>query len=257
MLWFWRKRRSTLETLYERIDASENNKSVGSGEAFYVADSQTKVLMEALEFGQATTVLDYGCGIGRTMPMLFEKTGKRLQLDGCDISQQFIDECRALYTAYPFRFYKIFAENPHYTRYDVSQREDKLPDGYYDLAYSFSVFTHLNLEMAAPTLARLHACLKPQGRYYFTMFRLDESTINMINAGTSPVFGFSNRVEDSAKEFFAHDSDPFAFVALPSAAIEEKIHAAGFRIVRFIPGTWRGITASNVHDAYVIEKSGS
>jgi SAM-dependent methyltransferase len=245
---------SDLLALYERLEKSQNNKSVGRGEAFVVAEAQTHILTSELDIAAANTVLDYGCGIGRTMPMLFEKTRRRLELDGCDISQEFIEECRKLYASYPFRFFKIFAENPHYTKYNTSKHEDSVPSEHYDLAYSFSVFTHLNLQMAEATLKRVHQYLKQGGIYYFTMFQIDEEAVGVINANKSPSFGFSNRTNVQAKEYFAHNSEPFAFVALGRAELEKIILDAGFEVQKFVPGGWRAIPVANSHDAYVVRK---
>lgn len=245
----------TLEKLYDKIGASANNNSVGGGEALRVADAQTAILINELDFSDAKSVLDFGCGIGRTMPLLFSKLSRDdLKLDGCDISAEFVRECKALYRDYPFRFFKIYAENSHYSKYDVSSEDENVPVEYYDIAYSFSVFTHLDLEKSLDALRRVNKCLKPGATYYFTMFRLDDGSIEAINSGRKLPFGFSKKVKEGDAEFFANDADPLAFAAMKKGAVEDIIRECGFEPTNFIAGGWRGIAAANIHDAYIVAK---
>lgn len=87
------------------------------------------------------------------------------------------------------------------------------------------------------------------------MFRIDESSFDVIDKNRSPVFSFQNKISIDDIEFFATDSDRLAFVALSKPQIEAHIRSAGFAIKSFWAGSWRGIShANNVHDAYLIEK---
>ncbi len=88
------------------------------------------------------------------------------------------------------------------------------------------------------------------------MFRIDDDSVTVINnGGQHSVFKFSKKIESGDAEYFAIETDPLAFAALARRPIETAIAEAGFSLERFIPGSWRGISASNIHDAYVIVKN--
>ncbi|HEY2531484.1 MAG TPA: class I SAM-dependent methyltransferase [Xanthobacteraceae bacterium] len=248
----------SLEEFYESIEAKANNLAVGGGNAFAVGNAHTHVLSEIMNFTNVKKIMDFGCGIGRTMPILYEHLGKSdLVLDGCDISNEFIGQCRALYTNYPFRFFKILSENSRYARYVTSTEDEGIPESFYDAAYSFSVFTHLTVKLARETLVRVAKCLKSGGQYYFTMFRIDQDSAAVINSGgENSQFKFSAKVAPSDTEYFALASDPLAFAAIARPQMETAIDDAGFFLVRFVPGAWRGIPqAPNMQDGCLVRKN--
>ena len=95
-------------------------------------------------------MLDFGCGWGRLTRMLARDVAPG-NLFGCDPAQGILDVCRAD---------RVPAE---------LARSDFLPqrvpfDGPFDLAFAFSVFTHLSERAAEASLDALHAALAP-GRH--------------------------------------------------------------------------------------------
>jgi SAM-dependent methyltransferase len=94
-------------------------------------------------------VLDFGCGWGRLTRMLARDVAPG-RLYGCDPSPEILDVCRAN---------RVPAE---------LARSDFLPervpfDGTFDLAFAFSVFTHLSEPAHERCLDALHAALAPGG----------------------------------------------------------------------------------------------
>jgi len=104
---------------------------------------------------EAARVLDYGCGWGRLTRMLARDVTPG-NLYGCDPAQGILDVCRAD---------RVPAE---------LARSDFLPqrvpfDGPFDLAFAFSVFTHLSERAADASLDALHAALAPGGILVLTV----------------------------------------------------------------------------------------
>jgi SAM-dependent methyltransferase len=231
------------------------NRAVGGGDPAVVGVAQANILI-ALDAFHAPRILDYGCGIGRTMPALYDALGRRpdIQIDGCDISDDFIQEARRLHATLPFRFFSISGTNPHYAMFGTNRSGEAIPAGYYDAAYSFSVFTHLTLPMAHETLSKVHGALRSGGYYYFTLFSLDSGAANVIRSNASNSFKFTNPLISTDVEYFADPLDALAFVALPDARVIESISLSGFEVVNFIPGAWRNISAPNIHDAFLVRK---
>jgi SAM-dependent methyltransferase len=99
-------------------------------------------------------VLDFGCGAGRTLRHFLDDAAGA-EFYGCDIDGPSIDWLREHFSP-PFHVFQT-GELP------------SLPqeDGFFDLVYAFSVFTHLSDEWAG-WLLELHRVLKPDGLLFAT-----------------------------------------------------------------------------------------
>ena len=94
-------------------------------------------------------VLDFGCGWGRLTRMLARDVAPG-RLFGCDPAEAILDVCRA--DGVPAQLARS------------EFLPDRVPfDGPFDLAFAFSVFTHLSEAAHARCLDALHAALVPGG----------------------------------------------------------------------------------------------
>jgi len=99
-------------------------------------------------------VLDFGCGAGRTLRH-FLNEAKHAELYGCDIDSASI-AWLADHLSPPFHVFES-REAPGLPQ----------PDGFFDLVYALSVFTHLSDNWAG-WLLELHRVLKPDGLLFAT-----------------------------------------------------------------------------------------
>jgi len=115
-------------------------------------------------FAPGSRVLELGCAAGRMLRFL-EDVAERGEVWGTDISGEHIVWCKQ-HLSPPFHFF-ITTTTPH------------LPfsDGYFDLIYAGSVFTHID-DLADTWLLELRRLLKPGGRLYITIH--DEHTIRIL-----------------------------------------------------------------------------
>lgn len=99
-------------------------------------------------------VLDFGCAAGRLIRHLAAHAAS-CEIRGVDIKARYMSWCQQNLT--PFRF-STSTTFPH------------LPfeDGYFDLVYSGSVFTHIS-DLADAWFLELRRILKPGGRLYLTV----------------------------------------------------------------------------------------
>lgn len=100
-------------------------------------------------------VLDFGCGWGRITRFLARDVPPD-RLFGCDPVQGILDVCR---------------RNGVPATFGLSDpTADRLPfDGHFDLAYAFSVFTHLSESAHERALTALHTGLRPGGTLVVTV----------------------------------------------------------------------------------------
>jgi len=109
-------------------------------------------------------VLDFGCATGRMIRWL-DDAAKQCEIWGVDVSAELIIWCQQ-HLAPPFYFCTITTA-PH------------LPfeDGYFDLIYAGSVFTHI-ADLADAWFLELKRITRPGGRLYITVH--DKHTIDLI-----------------------------------------------------------------------------
>lgn len=117
--------------------------------------------------GDRARVLDFGCGVGK-VSRHFAKEADRFELFGCDIDEPSIEWLAANHASYA-SFFRV-AETPG------------LPceDGYFDLIYAVSVFTHLT-DLWAGWLLELHRTIAPGGLLVVTV--LGEGMIEQERGG--------------------------------------------------------------------------
>lgn len=100
-------------------------------------------------------VLDFGCGWGR-LSRYFARDVEPGRLFGCDPAQQILDECARA------RLPAVLARSEHVP--------ERIPfDATFDLAFSFSVFTHISETAHLACLRALHAALRPGGVLVLTV----------------------------------------------------------------------------------------
>ncbi len=102
----------------------------------------------------AAKVLDFGVGWGRLI-RLFAHDVPEAQLHGCDVDPEILQVCAD--TGVPGALVRTDPGAP--LPYD---------DGAFDLAYAYSVFSHLSEDAAKGALAELARVLRPGGQLTFT-----------------------------------------------------------------------------------------
>jgi SAM-dependent methyltransferase len=132
------------------LQAAWNGTSGGAlaaqGAAFYRRLCERYARHGAVPLADAS-VLDFGCGWGRLTRMLARDVAPG-RLYGCDPEQAILDVCRD--TGVPARLARS------------EFLPERLPfDGPFDLAYAFSVFTHLSEAAHLRALDALHAAMAP------------------------------------------------------------------------------------------------
>jgi len=190
-----------------------------------------EMIVDALRRGGAEVerfraVLDFGCGCGRVI-----RNWQRFQgptIHGCDLSHEQIDWCRRNLT---------FAQ--------FTRNELKPPLGYpgetFDLAYAFSVFTHLPEELQLDWVDELFRVIRPGGFALFSthgepyLDRLTKAEREQFAAGRQVVL-----YEEGAGTGLCSTYTPAGYV--------ERVLGKSFRYVSFMP------TAASGQDAHLLQK---
>lgn len=182
-----------------------------------------------LKIENFSSVLDFGCGVGRIMRHWSSTRGPSWH--GTDYNPKLIDWCR---------------DHLKFAEFKVNTLSGKLPyeDASFQFIYAYSVFTHLSEELQFFWINELTRVLKPGGYIYFTthgnyyLKELTPSELELFQKG-QPVF---REVQQSGSNYCA--------VFHPSQYVHGTV-AKNFTVLDFIPGSPQG---KSPHDTHLIRK---
>lgn len=150
-------------------------------ESFYKSGQQSVRDIEAVlsvigrEMASYDTILDFGAGCGRIMLWL-EKLAASSSLHGVDIDKRAIEYSQQ---TFPYASFKVNQPLPPLD----------YPDGFFDLVYNHSVFTHIDEEYQDAWLAELHRVTKPGGHLVLSIHgeeALRQFEVHSGQAGPEP-----------------------------------------------------------------------
>jgi SAM-dependent methyltransferase len=185
------------------------------------------------------SVLELGCGHGRTMLGLVGFLGSDGRYEGLDVDLERIEFARSEITSrHPqFGFRHADVKNLLYNPQGSAPAEEySFPYGEaeFDVVYAASLFSHLLAEPAANYLAETARVLRPGGKALLSFFVLD------FYRGPGTTISDEYSLDHPLSEGVAV-RDPErreALVGYSHAAIARLAAEAGLRMARVIPGYW-------------------
>jgi SAM-dependent methyltransferase len=225
----------------------------GGGDFRSMGRGLVRSLEERAALTAGDTVLDIGCGIGRTAVALAERH-PRLDYDGFDVVPFAISWIRRRLRDHPtFRFRHVDLYNDLYNPRGSLAADAfafPYPDAAFDLIFATSVFTHLPYADLAHYLHESARCLRPGGRIYLTCFLLDDASRAAIADGRT-AFGFGHPTPDGATE---SDVEPDLAVAFDALRFDAAVAGAGLTVAERWTGHWRGGAETELQDACLLRK---
>ena len=150
-----------------------------------------KILKDMAELQPNEKILDVGCGLGRMAVPLTRYLNAEGSYYGFDVVKEFIDWCRGnISTEYHnFHFDLVNLKNPYYSRSGraASKYVFSYPDGFFDVVFLASIFTHLLPDDMENYLSEIHRVLTKGGRSLITFFLLNNFSPNIFKKVT-PIF---------------------------------------------------------------------
>ena len=186
-------------------------------------DSMLRIL-EA-HSGAPERVLDFGCAAGRMVRHL--PWGPANEYWGVDINARHIRWCQ---------------EHMPGINFAVTTTAPHLPfdDGYFDLVYAASVFTHIS-ELADSTLLEIRRVLRPGGLAYLTVHDLESYELLFTRYGDEPLFAdllALARPFESQHALRGRKVDAFSFGADP---LSQVFYDADYLVAKW--GRWMDVVA--------------
>ncbi|MGH2690408.1 MAG: methyltransferase domain-containing protein [Actinomycetota bacterium] len=143
------------EELTARVTTGVNRESFFESGRQTVADIEAGLASIGRRMTDYSRILDFGCGCGRVLLWLRDLAGSA-ELYGVDIDERMVEWDR---------------EHIPWATVTVSLPMPPLdfPDGFFDLVYCHSVFTHVPEDMQDAWLAELRRVTKPGGNLFLTV----------------------------------------------------------------------------------------
>ncbi len=172
-----------------------------------------------------SALLDVGCGFGRLAIGVLDRVGTIRDYRGVDVSAAAVAWCRRhLAATHPaFHFTRLDVRNQRYNPGgEEITRGFRLPfdDRSFDIAYAYSVFSHMELGDVERYLAELGRVLRPGGWAFVTLFVADEVPDISINPASGALAW----------------QGPLHCVRYRRALIESRMRDAGFTIAQVADG---------------------
>ncbi len=172
-----------------------------------------------------SALLDVGCGFGRLAIGVLDRVGAIRSYSGVDVSAAAVAWCRRhLASGHPsFQFTRLDVRNERYNPGgDAITGAFRLPfaDAVFDIAYAYSVFSHMELGDIDRYLAELQRVVRPGGWAFVTLFVADAVPDVSINPATGTLAW----------------QGPLHCVRYHRAFIEARIRSAGFTIAQVSDG---------------------
>jgi SAM-dependent methyltransferase len=188
-----------------------------------------------------SSVLELGCGHGRTARGLLAYLRSPGRYRGLDVDRSSIEDAQArIHTrSGVFEFVWADVRNADYHpngRTPAAEYVFPWPDATFDVVYAASLFTHLLPEETQRYLQESRRVLKPGGRCLFSFFVLDYYR----GPGTtiSPFYEFTHPLPGYAGVAIRDPEHPDRAVAYSEDRISAMAAQAGLQLVRVVPGLW-------------------
>lgn len=152
-------------------------------DAKYLEETAKQIRSVSSRLSGSARVLDFGCGQGRLLNGLVHDRIRIAEYVGIDVDAEAISWCvRNLdYDVFDISFVWYNQANRRYHATGTEYAKVPVPENRFDLAFSNSVFSHLDAADAAKFAAQLRPLLRPDGRLYLTAFTesgVDACTVN-------------------------------------------------------------------------------
>jgi SAM-dependent methyltransferase len=172
---------------------------------------QEALRAQGVELDQLGSLLDFGCGCGRTIRNFAGL--KNARLEGTDYNPVLIGWCAA---------------NLRFARFGLNRLAPPMayPDGGFDLVYAFSVFTHFPEPLQHAWMAELKRILKPGG--YLALSTMPRAMLPDDDSRAQ--FAAGNLVVLNAHAAGANHCIAFH----PMSYMKERL-AVGFDVLEFVP----------------------
>lgn len=199
---------------------------------------QLDLLKKYANLSQENNVLDIGSGIGRTAIALKDYLNNNAIYEGFDVVKLGVDWCNSKITKdfpnFKFTYVPLFND-----LYNTSiQKAEKFifpyEENYFDTIFSFSVFTHMQIEEIQNYFKEIRKVLKDDGFAFSTFFLYDDDIEDYISSKE----GFSFLVKKEGYRLM-NENVKSGNIAIHKGKLQQMLSEENLEIVKIIDGFWK------------------
>ncbi|MGC1206109.1 MAG: class I SAM-dependent methyltransferase, partial [Flavobacteriaceae bacterium] len=214
---------------------------------------QLKLLQSEINLKPDDTVLDIGSGIGRTAIALTNYLNSNGKYEGFDVVKSGVDWCNSKigedYSNFNFAFIPLF--NDLYNNSHLNAENFIFPykQEYFDKVFSFSVFTHMQVNEIQNYFKEINRVLKKNGMAFSTFFLYDMRDEEFI----SKKEGFGFPIKKNGYRLM-NNKVKSGNIAIHKDKLNEMMDKENLHIVKIIDGFWKENKESSEYQDIVIFK---
>ncbi|AFL82045.1 methylase involved in ubiquinone/menaquinone biosynthesis [Aequorivita sublithincola DSM 14238] len=199
---------------------------------------QVQMLMKYANLQPDHQVLDIGSGIGRTAIALTDFLKENGSYEGFDVVERGVQWCNTRinkeHANFNFKYVPLF--NDLYNTATLKATEFTFPyaENSIDVAFSFSVFTHMLIEEIQHYFNQIYRVLKPGGVCFSTFFLYDETSEAYIS--TKKDFSFPVK-KDGFR--LMNENVKSGNIAIDKKKLSKMLTSENFELVSIIDGFWK------------------
>lgn len=200
---------------------------------------QLGLLKSEIDLKPKDCVLDIGSGIGRTAIALTTYLDTSARYEGFDVVELGVKWCNSKikkdFPNFNFKYIPLF--NDLYNNANLKAKEFIFPyeKNYFDKIFSFSVFTHMQIDEIQKYFSEIHKVLKPNGIAFSTFFLYDDTTENLTQINKD--FTFSKKKDGYS---LMSDKVKSANIAIHKDKLKTMLEFENLTLVKIIDGFWKG-----------------
>lgn len=228
-----------------------------AGAKKFIAGSrhQLSLLKSEMNLQPNDAVLDIGSGIGRTAISLVDYLSSEGEYEGFDVVKSGVDWCnKKISKDFPnFNFTYVPLFNDLYNTSKGKAEDFVFPyeDDQFNKVFSFSVFTHMQVDEIQNYFKEIARVLKDDGLAFSTFFLYDE--VDEERIANKPGFKFPVKREGFR---LMNSKVKSGNIAIHKELLLSMLSKAGLQAVKATDGFWKGKTGSpEYQDMVVFKKS--
>lgn len=202
-------------------------------------DLQLELLKEEIDLLASDSVLDIGCGVGRTAIALTTYLNKNGNYNGFDVVKKGIDWCDSGigkdFSNFNFKFIPLF--NDLYNTSKNSALDFVFPyeDSSFNKIFTFSVFTHMMLDEIQHYFDEIQRVIMEDGFCFSTFFLYDSEDEEYV--ASRDYFNFPVKGEDGFR--LMNENVKSGNIAIHKIKLDNMLKKANLKRIRTIDGYWK------------------